>query len=421
MKGPRMPLSVDREQAPLLITNVHLVDVENERILEGQCVLVEDGLICHIGERAGPDRAQVCRVIDGKGRYLLPGLIDLHVHLMFDARRNLQTCALEHSVPALTVNALSAAQKALASGYTTVRDLGASAGIAISLGERVESGVVQGPRIVASGQILTASGGHASSGPNWLHQEHPFGFVANGSTELLRAVRQQVSQGAQVIKFSASSGMSSAKSSPFTCEYSLEEMKAIVDEAHMLGLRVSAHAHGETAIARAIAAGVDTVEHGTQLTELTIRQMVASETALVPTLSAIHAIVDSPPNAGIPEETRRKASGAKQRRIESFQKALSAGVCIGAGSDAGTPFNHHGSNAHELELLVRFGMSPSQAIRAATVVAAGILGMEDRIGTIAIGKEADMILVDRNPMDDVGVLASESGIVAVIKGGQPVA
>ena len=416
-----MPLSVDSGQTRLLITNVRLVDVVEARILEGQCVLVEDGRICHIGECVAPEVARVCRVLDGKGRYLLPGLIDLHVHLMFDARQNLQTCVLEHPVPALTVNALSAAQRTLASGYTTVRDLGSSAGIAISLGERVGKRVVQGPRILASGQILTASGGHANSVPEWIHLEHSFGYVADGPTELRRAVRRQASQGSQVIKFSASSGMSSVKPSPFTCEYSLEEMKAIVDEAHTSGLRVSAHAHGELAIARAIAAGVDTLEHGTELTDLTIQQMVANGTALVPTLSAIHAIVDSPPNAGIPEKTRRKASGAVQRRIESFQKALSAGVRIGAGSDAGTPLNHHGNNAHELELLVRCGMTRAQAIRAATVGAAEILGMDGRIGTISVGKEADMIVVDGNPLDDVSVLASKCNIVTVIKGGQPVA
>jgi len=412
----------DTKHESLLVVNVHIIDIEENRILEKQDVLVENGLISYIGRYDGSENERETQVIDGKGWYVLPGLIDLHVHLMFDSRLNLNTCVLEQSVPSLTINALSAAQRTLASGYTTVRDLGASAGIAIALGQKIEEGAVQGPRIVASGQILTASGGHASSYPEWVHVDHPFGCVADGTSALRRAVRRQVQQGAQVIKFSASSGMSSAKASAFTREYSLEEMKAIVDEAHMLGLRVSAHAHGDDAIATAIAAGVDTLEHGTELTDETVRQMIAKDVVLVPTLSAMLAIVDSRPDIGIPRETRRKASAAKERRIESFQKALSAGVRIGAGTDAGTPLNLHGNNAHELELLVRFGMTPAQAIHASTLGAAETLGIEDCVGSITVGKAADMILIRENPLDDVGVLASaHNNIVTVIKGGQPVA
>jgi imidazolonepropionase-like amidohydrolase len=283
------------------------------------------------------------------------------------------------------------AKKTLESGVTTVRDMGGKNYIDLALRDAIAGGMIPGPRMLASGRPVVMTGGHG-----W-----PMAREADGPDEVRKAVREQLKAGADVIKLMATGGVMTPGVEPGSPQLTLEELKAGVEEAGKAGRRTASHAQGTTGIKNAVLAGITSIEHGIFLTDEVIELMLERGTYLVPTLVAPYWIVKKGRAAGIPDYAVKKSEDVIEAHLASFRKALAAGVKIAFGTDAGTPFNEHGANTFELELMVENGMSPMQALEAGTRVSAELLGIADKVGTLEPGKLADVVVVAGNPLDDI--------------------
>jgi imidazolonepropionase-like amidohydrolase len=244
------------------------------------------------------------------------------------------------------------------------------------------------------------------------------GREADGPIEVVRAVREQLAAGADVIKFIASGGVLTPGTSPECAQMTPEELAAGMGEARRAGRRVAAHAHGSEGMKNAVKAGAHSIEHATLMDEEAAGLMREYGVFMVPTLSALATTASCLPTCGIPESALTKAKSMQARHELSFKKALRAGINIALGTDAGTPFNHHGENAQELERMVGLGMNPMDALRAATSAAAALLGLGHRIGSIEVGKEADLLVIDGDPLRRIDVLLDATRRIAVMQGGR---
>lgn len=394
---------------PLLLTAARLIDGTGSPPIRPGAVLIEGDRVVAVGAHlAAPADAER---IDLPGGSILPGLIDLHVHLS-DA--GLPDATVQDGDPAVlrALRLAEHARRTLAAGVTTVRDLGGRDHLEFDLRRAAEDGLLRAPRLVLAGKIVSRPTPGASS---WrgMYRE------ASGIAELVQALREQVDAGADVIKLMATGAvLAPANEHPGVAQLDADELRALVDAAHALGRRVAAHAHGIEGIRRCVAAGVDTIEHGTHLHEdpAVVRAMAVRGIFLVPTLKALQNIAD-PPGRGIPPEMVAKARERRADRDATFRRALEAGVPIGMGTDAATPFNRHGENAEELALMVGLGMSPLAAIVASTSVAARALGRDD-IGVLTPGKLADVAVWHGDPLIDITVLQQTP--LAVFLGGNRV-
>jgi len=386
------------ELTSMLLVGGHVLAADGSGWLEGHAVLVRDGRI----EAVGPEEElrglsyEWRRDLDG--HYLVPGLIDLHTHLLLhpydETPWNDQV--LKESLELRTIRGVVAARETLLSGFTTIRDLGTegAAFADVALRDAIEQGLIEGPRVLASTRAIVATGCYGPSGfdPRW---EVPKGAEeADGVDGVRVAVRHQIAAGADWIKVYAD--YRRRPGDPSTPTFSLEELRAIVDEATSAGLPVAAHASTDEAIRRAVEAGALTIEHGTDVSLATLRLMKERGVALVPTLAASEAIARYAGWDGSDPEPDRVA-----RSRAMFGRALESGVTIGCGGDTGV--FAHGDNARELELMVAYGMSPADALRSATVVAARILRRSD-LGRIAPGAAADLVAFDADPLADVSPL-----------------
>jgi imidazolonepropionase-like amidohydrolase len=348
------------------------------------------------------------RLIDLKREFLLPGLIDAHVHIFSDDDK--MRARLEANSRDIEDNLLIGvdnARRTLEAGFTTVRDLGSDIHSVTALRDAISSGLISGPTIVAAGSGISGTGGHADSANNAnrdiaeLRRSRAFN-LCNGADDCRRAVRAQISQGADVIKFTATGGVNSNIAGGLGQQLFDDEMKAIVDTAHLFGRRVAAHAHGEDGIAAALRAGVDSIEHATYTNAETNAQFKRSNAWLVPTMVAPHAALAQARAGARSKATLAKAEEAVAVHNENIAKAIRDGVRIAFGTDSGV--SDHGKNAKEFALLLKAGMTPGATIRAATVDAATLLDRVGRIGSIEPGKDADIIAVATSPLDDVTVL-----------------
>jgi len=342
-------------------------------------------------------------VLDLGGLTLLPGLINCHVHLCLAGDADPSRTLADESYAATVVNAVVRAQRTVEAGVTTVRDLGGREYAEIAVRDGVRVGRIPGPRILCAGRAVCITGGHG-----W----RMLGRQADGPDDLRRAVREQLRAGADVIRLIATGGVMTPGVDPRAAQLTLEELRAGVDEAHRARRRAAAHAMADEGIAWCLDAGIDTIEHGVFLTEALATRMATQGTALVATLIAPHAIVEGGLAAGIPEFAVTKSVALRERHLESFRLALRAGVTIAAGTDAGTPLNPHGSIVPELALMVAAGMAPLQAVRAATSVAAQVLGIAAETGSIAPGLAADLIAVEGDPATDIKALDAIRLVVA---------
>jgi imidazolonepropionase-like amidohydrolase len=379
-------------------------------------IIVENGKVVAILDGYQPADAGAV-LIDLKDKYVLPGLIDSHVHLTSDAgglAGQLEEVTLSPAAQAF--NAEVNGMKTLRAGFTTVRNLGDGDGATLALRDAILAGKVQGPRIVDAGNAISGSGGHMDGSLGYRDELRPFfagaGNTCNGADDCRRAVRLQVGRGADVIKFASTGGVNSRIGAGLGKQMFDDEAKAIVDTAHMFGKKVAVHAHGADGIRLALDAGADSIEHGTILDEATIAAWAKSKAYYVPTLSTVNGYKERlAANANAYEpDVLAKIRWRISITGKSLEQLVPRGVRIAFGTDAGV--SKHGRNADEFELMVQHGMAPVEALKAATVNAADLLGLSDEIGTIAPGKSADIIAVASDPVADVTVLKKVDFVMA---------
>ena len=381
-----------------LIRDITLIDGLGGEPRRDWAVAVEGDRIAWIGPAAQAPAFEAGAVIDGRGRSLLPGMINCHVHLCNDGSADLFGQVLNDSVPIATIRSVLNARLTLLSGITTVRDCGAANQIAIEIGKAVDRHLIEGPRVRAAGRVVTMTGGHG----------HFIGREADGPDEVRKAVRAEIKGGANFIKLMATGGVLTPGVDPTQTAFSVEELAAGVDEAHKAGRPAASHAIGNGGIKNALKAGIDSVEHGFYLDDESINLALKQGSFMVPTLIAVDQIVNNGAAGGIPDWVVRKAESESGHHRESFVMAVRSGMRIAAGTDAGTPFNPHGDLALELAKMVEFGLPPMLALVAATSNAARLLRMDDQIGSIEKGKLADLILVDGDPTREIGVMRRPS-------------
>ncbi len=391
----------------LALRNIRVIDGLG-RIHQKATVLIRDGRIAGLGSGPIPRGASQ---IDGRGLTVLPGLMDSHVHLGLGAEADVIRTTHDEPPGLTLLKASRFAQLTLEAGFTTVRDVGYRDHSIFALKQGIESGLLPGPRILAAGLAICMTGGHARF----------IGRQADGPQEVVAAVREQLAAGAEVIKFIASGGVLTPGTSPNCAQMSPAELAAGMEEARRAGRRVAAHAHGAEGMKNAIRGGAHSIEHATLLDDEAAGLMREYGVFMVPTLSALATTVDCGLACGIPQPAVMKAKTMRAKHEASFKQAHRSGIHIALGTDAGTPFNHHGENAQELERMVALGMSPMDAILAATASAARLLGIEHIVGTIEVGKMADLLLVEGDPLKRISVLRDKSRIAGVMQAGRFVA
>lgn len=357
-------------------------------------------------------------VIDLKDKTVLPGLIDCHVHLEWEQSRSSYTEKYTLNPADVAYRAGVYARRTLETGFTTVRDLGGT-GVNIALRNAINSGWAVGPRILAVGRSLSITGGHgdATTGAKWdlFDPPGPEMGMADGPDECRAAVREQVKHGADCIKVCATGGVLSLARDGTLPHYAEDELSTIVKTARDLGVDVAAHAHGDEGMRRAVEAGVVSIEHGTFMSEATMDAMIKHGTYLIPTLVAGQAVSDSAMYAKgfFPEVVRKKAIEICPQLKATAGKAYKKGVKIAFGTDSGV--SPHGKNNLEFVLMAEAGMKNADILRAATMDAATLLRLNDRIGSIEVGKLADIVAVEGNPLEDIRTMLK---VVFVMKDGR---
>jgi len=377
----------------------HLIDTEAARVLENQSILVRDGRIAEVG--AALAVAPGTRLIDLHDYWVLPGLMDAHTHLTIDQRNQDPLAELEHTAAERALAALPNARTVLLAGFTTVRDLGSyRALVDVALRDAINRGDVVGPRMLVAGAYITISGGAGAVtgfAPDLtLPWDLRYG-IANSPAEVRERVRALAGQRVDVIKMLATGAILTHNSNPGARELSPEELAAGIDEARNFGLKVAVHAHGADGIKAAIRAGAASIEHGTLMDDEGRSLMKQHGTYLVPTLEVRECV-----GRNYPPEFVAKAERFMSAQLGNFRKAVNAGVKIGFGTDIGVCA--FGRNAREFALMVENGMTAMQAIQAATVADAELLGLSEQLGSVKRGKLADLIAVRGDPLADVHVL-----------------
>ena len=380
---------------------------DGDHMIDDHAVLIEGARIARVAP-AGDFEGFAGDVVDCSGGTIMPGLIDCHVHLMFrgepDPWASLERLDAAHAV----VRALEHARDTLRGGVTSIRDCGGREYQEFAVRDACNEGRFRGPTILAAGKMICMTGGHGNR----------MGRVADGVDEVVKAVREQVHAGSDLVKIMATGGVMTPGVDPEDAHYSAEEMAAGITEAKRFRRRTASHAQGSEGILNATRGGVTSIEHGIFMNEECCREMLDRGTYLVPTLAALRNILDNE-DAGIPDYVMEKAqrcAAAHERSIRMFDEA---GGRIALGTDAGTPFNLHGDNAAELKFMVDVGMSNLDALRAGTRNGAELMGFDDR-GRIAEGAIADLLVVDGDPSTEIEAAADRSRHLRVIKGGMVV-
>jgi imidazolonepropionase-like amidohydrolase len=395
----------------LVVTADHMVDVIAGRTIERPQITITDGRISSVGSQASPV-PEGARRVDLPGMTLLPGLIDMHVHLTSDPRLSGYR-RLEVTDNFWTIVGVANARRTLEAGFTTVRNVGSANYDDVALKQAIERGYIPGPRIVPATYAIGATGGHCDNTAFPPSVRTPQANIADGPDALRAMVRKLRKYGAEVIKFCGTGGVLSKGDSVGAQQYSLAEMQALVDEAHMLGLKVAVHAHGTTGIKDAIRAGVDTIEHASLADEEAFALAKQHGAYFSMDIYNDDYILAEGEKNGVFKESLEKERMIGRKQRETFRAALKAGVKMIFGTDGGVYPN--GDNAKQFSTMVTWGMTPMQAIQAATVTAAEALGKTLDVGAIAPGRYADLIAVSGDPLADVRVLQS---VPFVMKGGE---
>jgi imidazolonepropionase-like amidohydrolase len=386
----------------------HLLDVRTGKTLANQAIVIEDGKIVSVGTDSGA--AAGATIIDLSSKTVLPGLIDAHTHITFDPKFGYDRLAI--SLPRQALIGAKNARITLLAGFTTIRNVGADGFSDIALRDAINAGDVPGPRIDASGPALSITGGHCDD--NLLPYEwHATEIgVADGVENVQHKVREIIKYGADVIKVCATGGVLSLGDNPQASQFTQEELRAIIADAHRLGRKVAAHAHGAQGILWATQAGVDSIEHGSYIDDAGIAAMKEHGTYLVPTLYLSDWFLENAPKMNVPPTMLAKGKEVMPAARKNIAHAFASGVKVGFGTDAAV--YPHGLNAHEFAVMVKLGLTPLQSIQAATVNDADLLGWSDRVGVVEPNHFADIIAVDGDPLQDVTTLER---VKFVMKGG----
>jgi len=383
------------------------VIIGNGEIIEKGAVAINGNLITFVGATKKIRPSKKDTIFDISGKTVLPGLIDAHVHLCLDGSPDPMTSITKDSIPQLTLKAADHARRTLNAGVTTIRDMGGRDYVDLAIRDGIESGLLQGPRMICSGRVVCMTGGHG-----WQ-----FGREADGTDEIREAVREQLKAGANFVKLIATGGVMTKGVDPGATQFTLEELLAGVEEARKAGRRTATHAQGTEGIKNSLWAGVNSIEHGFFLDDDAVELMLEMNAYLVPTLNAPYQIIRGGVKKGVPRYAVEKSKSVMKSHFQSVRRAYKAKIPIAMGTDAGTPFNCHGENLKEMELLVRAGMTPMEAIVATTKIASEVLGLEKKIGTLEKGKLADLVVVDGDPLKDIQVLQRKDKILAIMKEG----
>jgi imidazolonepropionase-like amidohydrolase len=394
-----------------LVRAGHLLDVKTGKLADAQTIVVVGDTIQSIAPTASVAAQPLDQVVDLKGMTVLPGLIDVHTHLTsdpdFDPYRELTTTDAKEAI-----TGVANARTTLMAGFTSVRNVGAGGYTDVDLRDAINAGQVPGPHMLVSGPPLGITGGHCDENLLPLKYHVTGDGVADGIAAVQQKVRQNIKYGADLIKICATGGVLSKGDDPQASQYTLEEMKAIVADAHRLGRKVAAHAHGSQGILWASEAGVDSIEHGSYIDDEDIAEMKKDGTYLVPTLYLEDWMLEK---GSLPPFYHQKMVDVSAVAKRNIKHAMQAGVKIALGTDAAV--YPHGLNAHELDVYVnQLGMTPLAALQTATINAADLMGWTAKTGTLEPGKWADLIAVQSNPLEDVRVLQDvkfvmKSGVV----------
>lgn len=404
----QQPAGHPTEPTTTIVHAAHLLDVKSGKMLDNVVVTIKGDRIA--GVTTSGQVPTGANVIELPNATLLPGMIDAHTHLTFDPNFGYQELGI--SIPKEALVGAKNARITLEAGFTTVRNVGARGYTDIALRDAINEGMVPGPRMIASGPPLSITGGHCDQNLLPYEWHATSDGAADGVEAVQHKVREIIKYGADVIKICATGGVLSKGDDPQASQYTLEEMKAIVADAHRLGRKVAAHAHGAQGIAWAAEAGVDSIEHGSYIDDNAIKIMKEHGTYLVPTQYLADWMHDNAARIGLPPMYAEKMKTVTAAMRQNVGKAIRSGVKIALGTDAAV--YPHGLNAHEFEVYVKLGMTPLQSIQAGTVNAADLLGWSDRIGSIEQGKFADLIAVDGDPIKDITLLQHPT---FVMKGG----
>ncbi len=398
---------------PVVIHAGHVLDVKTGKLLTDQALVIEDGKIVSVGpageSKGSPDAVR----IDLPNATVLPGLIDAHTHLTMDPTFGYEQLAL--SAPRETLIGAKNARVTLLAGFTTVRNVGARDYTDVALRDAINAGDVPGPRMLVSGPALSITGGHCDNNLLPFEYHATSDGVADGIAAVQHKVRENIKYRVDLIKVCATGGVLSMGDNPQASQYTLEEMKAIVADAHRLGRKVAAHAHGAEGIRWAAEAGVDSIEHGSYIDDAAIAVMKEHGTYLVPTLYLGDWMFANAEATHLPAPLLAKARDVIPAARKNVAHAFASGVKVAFGTDAAV--YPHGLNAHEFAVMVKLGLTPLQAVQAATINAADLLGWSGKVGTLEPGAWADIVAVDGDPLKDVTTLER---VKFVMKGGEVV-
>ncbi|MFX0020856.1 MAG: amidohydrolase family protein [Candidatus Hermodarchaeota archaeon] len=410
-----------QESSRLIIKAGNIFDSVKGKIKENQTIVIFDNKIQWCGEDDAFEKESDDEIINAKGKFIIPGLIDCHVHLDSTAEPDYERKYLRTTKAMWHYYALQNAQRHLINGFTCLRDCGSLPDWGPSLRRIFDSGALAGPRLVIANLPITQWGNQEVIGPLEVIEYYgKLGEVKTGIDGIKHAVRDRKRSGSNFIKTVTTGGVLHGMASKVdTSLFLLDELLAMTEEAHRLGMHVACHAHGKQGIYKAVEANVDTIEHGTLMDEETIELMIEKQTFLIPTQTASFGISNPDIVKHLPPEVKIKEEQIQKQMIINHKLAFEKGVQFAIGTDAGTPGNPHGTTSNEIiNMIENVGMSSTQALQAATIQAAKAIRLDENIGSVETGKFADLIICNKNPIKEISIITDPKNLLYVIKDGK---
>ncbi len=380
-----------------------LIDGTGQTPDENMLIMIEDNIIKSIKKYNDEDIPENAVFFNLEDKTVLPGLIDSHVHLALNGETSFDTLMLKELIPYQAIRATEYARRDLYGGFTTIRAVGDKGFIDVALRQAIEKGYIVGPRVIASGHMLSITGGRDNYPPEISYADNLWA-ECDGPDGVAKAARLQLKYDVDWIKLGVTGAVTAGGGLPGAQQFTEEEIRSAVKCAEMYGKKVSGHAHSAEGVKAALRAGVDSIEHGLLIDEESLHMFVEKGAYWVPTFIPIHNILKHGVENGIPESMVNRTIDVSENHKDKFKKALELGVKIVMGTDSGMPFTYHGENAVEIELMVENGMSEMNAILSATSTASEMLGLSDKIGKIKEGMLADIIAVEGDPLKNINVL-----------------